>query len=224
MYNNPKIRFLREALSMWKKILGIVLIATSALVFAIEVPKGNTEPIGPAVLMIAVGIFFLAKKWKTSEEKLRKEKEKMQSVEMMRKLLSVEHLIGLPTAEGTRAALVFEDDHLEIKSSGSSFTLPYSRMLSANVKTDVEIQKAYTSSIGGAVGGAVLLGPIGAMIGGRTKEKKTKTIEYYLIITYDKEDKVEYMSFKLLNSEYQKAMSIIQRISSEFAEPKEIAL
>lgn len=209
---------------MWKKILGIALIFDSVFVFATEIQKGNTEMISPAILMIVIGIFLLVKKWKPSEKKLQREKEKKQSKEILQKLLSAKHFAGLPLGKGVSVALIFEDDHLEIKSSGSNFTLPYSRMLSANVKTDVDIQKAYISSIGGAVGGAVLLGPIGAMIGGRTKEKKTKTVEYYLIITYDKEDKIEYMSFKLLNFEYQKAGVIVQRISSAFAAPKEIAL
>ena len=52
------------------------------------------------------------------------------------------------------------------------------------IKTDSEIQKQYVSSVGGAIGGGILFGPIGAAIGGRAKQKTTHTTQSYLIITY----------------------------------------
>ena len=67
------------------------------------------------------------------------------------------------------------------------------------MKTDVEIQKQYVSSVGGAVGGYMLFGGLGAMIGGRAKERETAKTEYYLIITYRKNDELAYISFKADN-------------------------
>ena len=209
---------------MKKKILGFVMIGIAAMMFAIEVPKGNTEPIAPSIMFIIIGIFLITKKWKTKEQKIQDKKEKQLAEERMQKILYGTHFVGLPLGEGVNAAIAFEDDSMSIKCSGGNFSLLYSKVLSMEVKTDVEIQKTYVSSVGGAVGGAVLFGPIGAMIGGRAKEKKTKVVEYYLIITYEKDDNIEYMSFKILNTDCSKAKTNIQRISSSFASPREIAL
>lgn len=44
------------------------------------------------------------------------------------------------------------------------------------IKTDKEIQQQYVSSVGGAVGGAVLFGPLGAITGGRAKKKTVKEV------------------------------------------------
>lgn len=44
-------------------------------------------------------------------------------------------------------------------------------------------------------GGAMLFGPIGAMIGGRTKEKVSRTIHSYLIFTYTNNNEIKYIAF-----------------------------
>ena len=44
-------------------------------------------------------------------------------------------------------------------------------------------------------GGAMLFGPVGAMIGGRTKEKTSKTIHSYLIFTFTDNDEIKYIAF-----------------------------
>jgi len=66
------------------------------------------------------------------------------------------------------------------------------------------------SSVGCAVGGAVLFGPLGAMVGGRAKEKTSRVIEYYFIITYHgKTGDLEYLSFETYAP--QQARDLIQR-------------
>lgn len=65
------------------------------------------------------------------------------------------------------------------------------------IKTDTEIQQQYISSVGGAVGGAVLFGPLGAMIGGRAKKKTIKNeVHRYLIITYQSPE-IKYIGFEI---------------------------
>ena len=67
-------------------------------------------------------------------------------------------------------------------------------------KSETEIQQQYVSSVGGAVGGAVLFGPLGAMIGGRAKKKTDTTTTYYMIITYkNAENNIAYIGFDISN-------------------------
>ena len=96
------------------------------------------------------------------------------------------HMDGLPLAQGAECLAICKDQSLEISGGGTQFHLDLNKITDAIVKTDVEIQQAYVSSIGGAVAGAALFGTLGAMVGGRAKKKETKTLEHYLIITYFK--------------------------------------
>lgn len=112
---------------------------------------------------------------------------------------SLEHTTGLPVPEGTFCTLFLCPDKIEIECNGNKFNLDKSKLTDVNIKTDTEIQKQYTSSTGGAVAGAVMFGALGAMIGGRTKEKKSKTVTTYLIFTYRNDDKLDYISFAVTN-------------------------
>lgn len=106
-----------------------------------------------------------------------------------------DHMAGLPLAEGTFCNIHEYDDKFVFIAGGSDFTLEKNKITDVAVKTDEEITKQYVSSIGGAVAGAVLFGPLGAMVGGRTKTKKSRTAYQYLILTYLKGDLVDYVSF-----------------------------
>ena len=69
------------------------------------------------------------------------------------------------------------------------------------VKTDTEIQQQAVSSIGGAIAGGVMFGPLGAIIGGRAKNKKVKTVTKYLIITYiNDNEEIKYIGFDIQNN------------------------
>ena len=54
--------------------------------------------------------------------------------------------------------------------------------------------------MGGAIGGAVLFGPLGAMIGGRAKERQTITVEKYLVFTYEDNEELKYIAFYVNNN------------------------
>lgn len=109
----------------------------------------------------------------------------------------LKHVNGLPIAENQVCKVVSYPDKYEITASGVSFNLPKDRVTDICIKTDVEIQKQAVSSIGGAVAGAVLFGPLGAIIGGRAKDRKVKTTSKYLIFTYMKDEEVKYIGFVL---------------------------
>ncbi len=54
------------------------------------------------------------------------------------------------------------DDRYIFTSGTMNFELEKSKITDMCIKTDKEIQQQYVSSVGGAVGGAVLFGPLGA--------------------------------------------------------------
>lgn len=82
----------------------------------------------------------------------------------------------------------------EKKAGTTNITLMREKITDMVIKTDTEIQKQIVSSTGGAIAGAVLFGPLGAIIGGRAKTIKTHTS--YLIITYkDDNGDLAYIGF-----------------------------
>lgn len=110
------------------------------------------------------------------------------------------HQAGLPIAEGTVCAIGIKDDKFIISGAGSEFNLNYNKITSIIVNSDAEIQKRYVSSTGGAVAGALMFGAVGAVIGGRTKEKKSIKFEFFMIITYIKDDgDIGYVGFDVTN-------------------------
>lgn len=109
------------------------------------------------------------------------------------------HVYGLSIPENAPCKLFIHDDKIVIESSGVKFNLYKDKILDVCIKTETEIQKQYVSSVGGAIAGGALFGPLGAIVGGRAKEKKSKTKTKYLIYTYEKDNEVDYISFDLLN-------------------------
>ena len=135
-----------------------------------------------------------------SDRMKQKEKERIErELEKARKsvLVNVEHIGGLPLAEGSLCDIKLKDTEIIINGGGNKFRLELKKVTDISMKTDTEIQSSYVSSIGGAIAGGMLFGNIGAAIGGRAKEKKTATMTHYLIITYIKNDSIENIGFEI---------------------------
>lgn len=107
----------------------------------------------------------------------------------------LKHTVGLSIPENTMCKLHLSLQGLDIESNGVSFNLPRNRILDITVKSEEEIQKQLVSSAGGAVAGGMLFGALGAMVGGKTKEKKISTVKKYLIFIYEKDNNPEYIAF-----------------------------
>ncbi len=107
------------------------------------------------------------------------------------------HASGLPLAENTKCTVYYFNDKIMIQGAGQTFNLSMSKISDISIISDVDIRKSYVSSVGGAVGGAVLFGPLGAMVGGRAKEKQVRTIRKYLVVTYKKHEGPAFTAFKL---------------------------
>jgi hypothetical protein len=121
-------------------------------------------------------------------------------LKILKRLVSAENIYGLPIAEGASVLVYYDKDGLVIIAGTQVFGLGYDVIIDICTKTDVEISRQYVSSTGKAIGGAILFGPIGAIIGGRVKEKKTTVAIKYTIITYIKNGELEYLCFKPLTT------------------------
>lgn len=153
-----------------------------------------------AILLLII-IFCIRMTIITSKAKKERKKEtKALKANGMTCEAALSHVNGLPIPENTLCNIRSFSDRIEISTNGNQFNLSKDKITDICFKTDVEIQKQYVSSVGGAIGGAVLFGPLGAMIGGRAKQKKNKEIHTYLIFTYQKGDTIEYIGFDATNS------------------------
>jgi len=132
-----------------------------------------------------------------------KKEEEIVLIEEKKTSIKGVHQAGLPIANGIECTITYEDDRFNFNGSGNDFNLLFSKITDICIKTDKEIQKQHVSSIGGAIAGNMVFGPLGAIVGGRAKEKKSTTTREYLIFTYLKEGKVDYISFEVTSNWYE---------------------
>ena len=110
------------------------------------------------------------------------------------------HISGLPIVEDTLCEVFSFPDRIDFKAGTTEITLSKNKITDISIKTDTEIQNQAVSSVGGAVAGAMLFGAVGAIIGGRAKDKKVKTVTNYLIITYSNDGDVKFIVFDTKNN------------------------
>lgn len=111
------------------------------------------------------------------------------------------HIDGLPIAENLLCEVFSYPDRIEFKSGSTNIKLSRDKISDMCIKTDTDIQNQAVSSIGGAITGGFMFGTLGAIIGGRTKTKKIKTITKYLIITYtNSQGGISYLGFDTRNN------------------------
>lgn len=104
-------------------------------------------------------------------------------------------LSGLNIPEKTMCKVSSTVEGISVEANNMKYILKKEKIQDVCTTTDTEISKQYVSSVGGAIGGTILFGPIGGMIGGRVKEKTDRTIYTYMIITYIKDDEPNYIAF-----------------------------
>ena len=111
------------------------------------------------------------------------------------------HVNGLPIAENLLCEVFSYPDRLDFKAGTTNIKLARGKITDMCLKSDTEIQNQAVSSIGGAIAGGMMFGALGAIIGGRAKNKKVKTITQYLIITYTGEQgELKYIGFDIKNN------------------------
>ena len=139
------------------------------------------------------------------------------------------HAYGLPVAEDAETHCYWCNDKIMFETSGTSFNLSFEKLTDVATKTDSEIQTAiskqdqYVSSTGRAVAGYMLLGPLGAALGGRARKKTvtnqttiSKSVEHYLIFTYVDNNEVKCIAFEIFNT------NNAQRFVEEFQKIKPV--
>lgn len=132
-----------------------------------------------------------------------------------RRMLASSHVSGLPIPDETGCSLIFEEDNLTIKTvevDSIQFKVSYNKIVNLQTQTNYDLQNTMVSSAGGAVAGAMLFGAPGAMIGGRAKKKEIRTANYFFIVTYKKDNNLEYLHFRLWGaSEAVRARKLINK-------------
>lgn len=143
------------------------------------------------VVPISLGILIVNKAVPVSAE----EKVKRETVNCNLQLVG-----GLDLAAGSICSAVCSPESISFSASGQTFTLSPEKLIDVSVMTPQEIQTQYVSSIGGAIAGGILLGPIGAALGGSAQKKKTKIIRQYLIFAYQADAEVKYIVFDVTSA------------------------
>lgn len=207
-----------------RKIIGLILCGVSILVLAAG--GGNiSEALPPSIIFFIIGLVLIIRKPKTKEEKQQSKENAKKMMATVIDKFNAEHEAGLPIANGVDCVVLYGDDKFTFTGGGNTFNLAFNKITDVCIKTDTEIQKQYVSSIGGAVAGGVVFGPLGAIVGGRAKQKKAKTTSRYLIFTYLKDEEIDYISFDVTKN-WAKADSIVNKFKKNniLAKPKAVEL
>ena len=126
-------------------------------------------------VFIVPGIVLIILYWILSTPQRRVRREMKRKWKDPTYAFRLAHMEGLRLAQGTSCVAHYEKGMVEIQGGGVRFQLDIGKIMKAEVRTETEIQKAYVSSIGGAVSGAMVFGALGAIIGGRVKEPVSYT-------------------------------------------------
>lgn len=192
---------MKKSRPLWKTIIGIW--AGIACLGVVIVTTQNPKAENAIVAVVLAIVCFLLFRTPTEKELARKAQRtekiqhKIEQHEQSLRTCTMKHVNGLPIAENMDCTITSADDKFIFSSGSMHFELDKSKITDICIKTEQEIQEQYVSSVGGAVGGAMLFGTLGAMIGGRAKKKKVKNeTHHYLIITYQSPD-VKYIGFEI---------------------------
>ena len=150
-----------------------------------------------AIIIFCTYMAVKTTKMQKDAKKERKEIMKATNASLMETFI---HFSGLPIPEGVACKVISLPDRYDFIANGATISLSKNKVTDICLKSDAEIQKQYVSSAAGAVGGALLFGPVGALIGGRVKEKKTKQIFTYLIFTYETNGELKYLALDVTYS------------------------
>lgn len=149
-------------------------------------------------IVIAIKLNKLYKVIKLEKERLAQEQGFTNSKEKkFRKIkYNLTHVFGLLFMQGASCTLTSEHNKITIEAQGTVISLDKSKITYIGCETNIEKYKQAVSSVGGAIAGGILLGGIGAAIGGRVKSKNFQSVRSYIVITYMSEDEnVKYVIF-----------------------------
>ena len=123
--------------------------------------------------------------------------------------ITVPLIDGLPVAHNALTKINILENALVFERENNKIELPLKQLLNIHHTNTVDIQKSVSSSVGGAVGGFVLAGPLGAMIGGRSKEQTIRDLKLLLIFEYQSsEGEIKHISFDVTHTPKSKLITM----------------
>lgn len=164
---------------------------------------GEMLPFFIVIGVLTLFIIFCVRMFVVTSKAKKEGKKKMKNLKNqgLSVYAAFHHVNGLPLAENLLCEVFSYPDRIEFKAGTTNIKLAREKITDMCLKFDTEIQNQAVSSIGGAIAGGVMFGTLGAIIGGRAKNKKVKTTTQYLIITYTgKQGELKYIGFDIKNN------------------------
>jgi len=164
---------------------------------------GEMLPFFIVIGVLTLFIIFCVRMFVVTSKAKKEGKKKMKNLKNqgLSVYAAFHHVNGLPLAENLLCEVFSYPDRIEFKAGTTNIKLAREKITDMCLKFDTEIQNQAVSSIGGAMAGGVMFGTLGAIIGGRAKNKKVKTTTQYLIITYTGEQgELKYIGFDIKNN------------------------
>lgn len=164
---------------------------------------GEMLPFFIVIGVLTLFIIFCVRMFVVTSKAKKEGKKKMKNLKNqgLSVYAAFHHVNGLPLAENLLCEVFSYPDRIEFKAGTTNIKLAREKITDMCLKFDIEIQNQAVSSIGGAIAGGVMFGTLGAIIGGRAKNKKVKTTTQYLIITYTGEQgELKYIGFDIKNN------------------------
>lgn len=159
------------------------------------------------LLLLCFILMFFAIKAQHNINKARRAQKKVDRQNNVRTSGYFSHFNGLPLANGVMVRCSWCNDKIVFESNGATYNLPLENLMNVCIKTDVEIQREYVSSTKKTLAGAVLFGPIGAIIASKPKVKETRNATPYLIFTYKSKDGQTIKYVALQGNQYNAAVA-----------------
>ena len=113
--------------------------------------------------------------------------------------IQAQHMEGLPIPQGTWTYIFACPDKLVMESKKGKFEIPNERIVNYGKVTEQEVLQVNKSVIGRAAVGGLLLGGLGAIIGGMSgigTKTKTKQHGYFVINYTDRNGETAVISFE----------------------------
>lgn len=146
-----------------------------------------------------------------------------------KKHISCMHIYGVPGVEEKEfVKLFFTDDKLIIKHKKRTIELSYDQLTAIKAANKTDLLKKDASVIGRGIAGGLLLGPVGAIIGGMSAVGKQKHVTgEFLILNYipTGQDETKVMAFDMKNlASAKKIERFVMKKVPRLAEPEHITL
>lgn len=179
-------------------ILGLLILIIGLIIIKMFPPTDPTEKLYVEFSLFAViSPFIILWVYELTKKSDKKQKQKIANGILPILESNCTHISGLASfvAEGTIKVFV---DKLKFSVGGIYYSLPIERIVSAEIMTQKQTEYITTQKLSRAVLGGLVFGDIGALIGGMPKSEAIETTEENLVITYTKDDDVEFIVLKNL--------------------------